>query len=126
MFHLTGEQLNIVMMMIICVVIFIVISNVSSYYQAFLSRFSNYRVAADPCADYLSNPMFDRCALFVQVVNFVTKDHFITFWHPQASQQRALLARTGEMLMTTKTILLMMTNTVMLMMTTMMKMNLKR
>jgi len=23
-------------------------------------RFSNYRVAADPCADYLSNPMFDR------------------------------------------------------------------
>ena len=25
-----------------------------------LFRFSNYRVAADPCADYLSNPMFDR------------------------------------------------------------------
>ena len=74
-------------MMIICVVIFIVISNVSSYYQAFLSRFSNYRVAADPCADYLSNPMFDRCALFltvtfVQVVNLVTKDHFITFSWP--------------------------------------------
>ena len=89
MFHPTGEQLNIVIIMIIVViaiVIVIVIVSVISNVTIKLSSPGFQTTGSQRTLVLITFPtqcligaLFFLRFSFVQVVNFVTKDHFMTF-----------------------------------------------